>query len=72
MPTLTNDELQNLSLTKLINYLTADIDNIGDKEWIKPALVSHVLNYSRLKPRVIEIAVDTYFSNPSKYIKFGW
>mgnify|MGYP003134890078 CR=1 FL=1 len=57
-----------MNITETIIYLTEDIENIQEKTWLKPALISHVSHLTKKPEKLITIAVDTFFNNPEKYI----
>jgi hypothetical protein len=60
-----------MNITETIVDLTEDIENIQNKTWLKPALISHVSKLTKKHEKLVTILVDTYFNNPKKYNKKG-
>ena len=54
-------------ITDLVKEVTRDIDNIKDKKWLKPALISHLSNHCSLPKQSIIKVVDCFFNNSNKY-----
>lgn len=56
-----------MNIMKAILELSQDVEKIEEKEWLKPALISHVCKWTGNAEWIVKMYVDAYFNNPDIY-----